>query len=703
MYKKKSISDFIVVIISLIAFAGLIFVVKYYNVSSSAEQEQLVETGNVNQEIKDEGYLADTAESIVINEVNQAGWLELYNKDKEADIKLSNCYITVNGIMKYTFGEQDVIKACEFLCIDELGSLGTTEHDIIGIFNQNGDNLIDILLPGLETGESYGCRTDGDISYSYLTESKNTSNSASSIISKDKLTFSVPGGFYNESFKLEITAAEGMTIYYTLDGSEPTSKSDVYKDPILIENKSGSNIKYASAEGIEYLYSYRPSSISIGMIVRAIAVDRSGSRSEIKTQSYFVGIKSASELRNIPVLSIVTAPENLFDYFDGIYVSGRSHEDALARGEDGGASANYLNDWEKEVNVEYFEPQKDKTYEGKMSISIIKDISVTLPQKSLLLTSEEGAFSGSSLQNYYNRNSNRLVVQTNLRDNDYKIREYLAGKLLSDTTVGTPDIISCNVFINGEYWGGYMLRAEFDESYIKKHYGVREEDVLIAHNGTVYNNTDYQAEYDELYNFIVNNDLKNNENYEWVKAHLDVQNYIEYFCANMYLANASYGSDNLIMWRTINEQGEGFQDGKWRFMMPRLDISMSNGAIGRIATSSIDTFLQPGVSNDIFFQSFMRNKEFKDQLIQEMTEMADNNFSEKRVDAAISEITEQMKKMVITSYRRFVGNPGDSFYTAEVEKIENFFQQRRKYILLYTEEVIKQGVSFNARDDALSE
>ncbi len=703
MYKKISISDIIVVIVSLIAFVTLIFIVKYYNDSSIVEQEQLAETGNVYQEIEDEDYLSEIVESLVINEINQVGWIELYNNDKNAVIKLSNCYITVNGIKKYTFQEQDVIGAHEFICIDELGRFGTTEHDIIGIFDENGNSLKNIMLPNLKVGESYGCRTDGDISYCYLTESKNTSNSTSNIVNIDELYFSVPGGFYNESFNLEITAAEGMTIYYTLDGTEPSITSDVYKDPILIENKSGSNIRYATANGIEYLYSYKPSSISIGMIVRAIAVDRSGKSSEIETQSYFVGIKNASELRNLPILSIVTAPENLFDYFDGIYVSGVGREDALARGEDGGASANYLNNWEKEVNVEYFEPQKDKTYEGKMSISIIKDISVTLPQKSLLLTSEEGAFSGSSLKNYYNENSNRLVVQTNLRDNDYKIREYLAEKLLSDTTVGTPDLLPCNVFINGEYWGGYMVRAEYDEGYINKHYGVEIEDILIAHNGTVYNKTDYQQEYDEFYNFIVNNDLKEDENYEWVKSHLDVKNYLEYFCSNMYLANSNYGLDNLIMWRTINDQGTGFEDGKWRFMMPRLDLSMNNGAIGRIATSSINTFLQPGVSNDIFFQSLMRNDEFKNQLIKVMTEMAENNFSEKRVYSTISEISAQMKKMAVASYKRFVGNPGDSFYTVEVETIENFFQQRKKYILRYTEEIIRRGGSINAGDDALSE
>ncbi len=47
--------------------------------------------------------------------------------------------------------------------------------------------------------------------------------------------FSVAGGFYAEDFELEITSAtEGATIYFTLDGEEPTTSSTEYTGPITI-------------------------------------------------------------------------------------------------------------------------------------------------------------------------------------------------------------------------------------------------------------------------------------------------------------------------------------------------------------------------------------------------------------------------------------------------------------------------------------
>lgn len=702
LYRTISFLDVIVIITSLLAFGALIFVIKYSEEKSRSEVMKLAESSQISQAGSKEGGISELAEYLIINEVNQEGWIELYNKHSTARLELSNCYITVNNEKKYTFSEQEGIEAGKLLCVEGLGALDSTKGLIIGIYDEQGESLKSLLLPELKQGESYGCIQDGDISCSYLTESKNASNNKSSMLHKEELSFSVPGGFYDESFQLEITGPEGSRIYYTLDGSKPTTESELYTKPITIENKSGTNMRYATAEGIEYQYSYRPSSISMGMTVRAIAVDAAGNSSKVKTQSYFIGFRNASDIRNLPVLSLVADPADLFDYFDGIYVTGRSHEDALARGEDGANAANYLNDWEREVHVEYFEPKKDKTFEGTMSLSIIKDINVAFPQKSLLLTAEGGALPGSSLGKYYNEISRRLVVQTNRKDNHYKFREYLAASLLKDTSVGAPEIAPCIVFINGEYWGAYMLKGEYDERYLSRHYGVDEDEVLIAVDGLITNRSGYQTELNELYEYMAEHDLKEDKHYAWVKDHMDIRNYLEYFCANMYLANAEYGTDKLVMWRCIQEEGKGYEDGRWRFLMPRLDNSMKNKEAGKVATSSVNTYLQEGLQEDDFFKHLIRNDEFKQELLSVMTEMADQVFAPERAKAAISNLSGRIKKMAIMSYRRFTGNIEEAYYSKELERIEGFFEERREYILRYTEEVISWGGISNL-DDAVFE
>lgn len=46
------------------------------------------------------------------------------------------------------------------------------------------------------------------------------------IMEKDIPLLSRKSGFYNEEFKLSISTQKGNRIYYTLDGSRPTEKSD---------------------------------------------------------------------------------------------------------------------------------------------------------------------------------------------------------------------------------------------------------------------------------------------------------------------------------------------------------------------------------------------------------------------------------------------------------------------------------------------
>lgn len=64
-------------------------------------------------------------------------------------------------------------------------------------------------------------------------------------------------------------------------------------------------------------------------------------------------------MNNMPVLSVTADPLDLFDYFTGMYVSGQSYEDALARGEGkDNRKANYRNGWVKKAHIEFLNPAR---------------------------------------------------------------------------------------------------------------------------------------------------------------------------------------------------------------------------------------------------------------------------------------------------------------------------------------------------------
>ena len=49
-----------------------------------------------------------------------------------------------------------------------------------------------------------------------------------------RVEFSAPGGFYQEAFDLSLSAAEGLAIHYTTDGSTPTVQSPLYAQPLSL-------------------------------------------------------------------------------------------------------------------------------------------------------------------------------------------------------------------------------------------------------------------------------------------------------------------------------------------------------------------------------------------------------------------------------------------------------------------------------------
>lgn len=684
--RKKLFSgkDIFVILLSVIALTVLVLIIFKSNESAKKQQEELDKLSeglaNLTVQYKEE----EVSDNLVVNEINQGGWVELYNKGNKS-IDLSGYSVAVDGEDAIVIPNNTEMSSGNYYVIELGQKLQIATKQIFTIYDAGEEVIVKVMIPDLQSGESYGCIEDGSIEKSILTASKGESNKESTIIDTGKLEFSVPGGFYNENFQLTMTAPAGCSIYYTLDGSEPTADSMEYENPISVVNTSGSDVVYAADAILGS--TFVPSSIHKCMVVRAIAVNLQGQMVDEKTESYFIGLENASDYVGLSVISISTNPENMFDYFEGIYVKGQTYENALARGENANESANYLNGWSKTVNIEYFEPEKDKTFESKMELSILNDYSVHTAQKSMAMTSETvDVTEGSSLHAYFNEESGRILLQTNRRDNSYKVREYLAAKLLNNRAVGVAQLKPCIVFLDGEYWGVYMLRQNYDCEYIAQNYQVEPDNVMLLSEGTA-KDYSYQVSFSDFYSNVVNSDLSVQANYDVIKEQMDIQSFLDYFCANMYLANSEFGLEGWSVWRTNEVTGEGYNDGKWRWLMPKVDSSMANGTASKLTTNSINSFLMPGVTDNPFIMSLLNSEEFREQLFQTMQDMSENIFDEESVQVGLDELSILMKKPATSSYKRFFGYPADDFFDREIQKILDFFRNRPGYIIRYAEEV----------------
>ena len=64
-------------------------------------------------------------------------------------------------------------------------------------------------------------------------------------------------------------------------------------------------------------------------------------------------------------------------------------------------------------------------------------------------------------------------------------------------------------------------------------------------------------------------------NYEQLQLQMDVQSYLDYLCANMYIANIDYGIEESYAWKTsMTGQGK-YEDGRWRWIIGKTNCSMN--------------------------------------------------------------------------------------------------------------------------------
>ena len=298
----------------------------------------------------------------------------------------------------------------------------------------------------------------------------------------DQPVFSLPGGFYPEDITVEIAAPAGSSIYYTLDGTVPDPENGIlYEAPVEITNICGSPNVYSAISTVSAYQDYAPfNDVDKAVVLQAVAVDAGGRTSNVTCASYFVAMEARAMYRDLPVLSLTVDPVELFDYFGGNYVTGVDYENALAADDLRFDSANYYRGGEMNAHVEYFEADRYLTYEGEVILSLRKDGNLDYGQKSFLMTGADPV-PESSCELYELFRDGTFLLYGGGTDHVAKNRQVLEELLLKEITDFTlEERKGCLVFVDGEFWGLYLVgRVNTAETFARRAGGSPEEIQVI--------------------------------------------------------------------------------------------------------------------------------------------------------------------------------------------------------------------------------
>lgn len=580
--------------------------------------------------------------------------------------------------------------------------------------NSFGEIIDSVEVPELEYNTSYSRNSDGSSEWKRKEATPAYTNNEAHEIKTAQLKppdFSHESGFYDTSFYLEIKTDENQTIYYTLDGSKPTSSSLQYRSPILIEDVSLKENLYSARTDLSPVSDYTPAEkVDKATVINAIVYDDiTGEFSEVETRSYFIDFNGKSEYKDLPVINIVSHPENLFDEVYGIYGNGLElekykEEGGMKEGEllpaftDPEGNLRYLymssnaynrgKEWEREAVIEYFDNNHTHIFSQKAGIRISGESTRNVIQKSFNVYARE-IYDGNSTFPYEffeGMPYSTFKLRNGGSDNqESKIKDPFLQKLAMDRAVSIQASKPCVVFLNGEYWGIYNLRERYKEEYFFNHYNIQKGNLLMIDSNSVsIGKEEAWHQYEKLLKFAAEHDMSNASNYIEISNMMDIQSFIDFYCINLYINNTDVAFDkNMAMWRTKDIDEQEYCDGKWRWMLYDLD-----GAIGEYESNTFteSEWWKEGfdLMDEILINSLMKNQDFRKLFCLSFMDIANTVYCYENVHENLMEWKHLYQKQVIKSHQRFFSEEiSEKEYNEYITQIDEFFLKRSEFITSY--------------------
>lgn len=537
--------------------------------------------------------VSSTAQTLKINEVMQSNvecimddikefpdsWVELYNPTDAAinlkDYKISN----KNKVKKAWQLPDHQVPAGGYVIIycDKEGKEDNRLHADFRLESGKGCTLylfkgkdaepVDSLPADMKKmpapDVAFGRETDGADKWGYqLTPTPGKANTGEICDAKHILGAPVFGkeGFVTSddaAFQLELSlpdgAPEGTVIRYTTDGSEPTSKSTKYTNPINIGKTK---------------------------VIRA-KLFCDGWLSPMSTaQSYIFHPREIT----LPIFSVQTNDKYLNDKEIGLFANNNSKEDKKTH------------DWRRPVMIEFFPVGSDNSAFNQLGETRIQGgQSRSNALKSMVFYANKRFDPDHKRYSYEFFPDQKPGITEfksfSLRDGGNDFGDlYFRDLIIQRTMAGHVDLDwqaghSAVLYINGEYMGMLNIRERSNEDNIYSNYnGLEDIDMVEISHEKVDNVDQFLEEFkgsedETFYNafkaFYSEKGHTKAEYEQW----MDVSEYLNIMIMNLFYGNIDFPGNNIVFWRPNDDDTESGLPKIWRFIVKDTDFGL--GLYGR--------------------------------------------------------------------------------------------------------------------------
>lgn len=494
----------------------------------------------------------------------------------------------------------------------------------------------------------------------------------------DDIIVSQEDSFCAGDLVLKLSDAGGYPIYYTLDGSIPGFESGFYEDPLV----------FTATDEVR------------SCVLRARSYDEStGEWGDLFTRTYFYAdsMETLKERFSTYIVCLTSDPYNLYDYEYGIMVEGKIRDEYVNSPEyiSGKLTqpANFTQqgrDWERDAFVEILSPDGERLIAQDAGMRIFGHASRQYYYKSFKLYARKAYGNDTFAYPFFADNTHgadqkvqdaykRLVVRAHGFDKSVTLfREELFQTLCSQIEgIDSKSVAPASVWLNGGYYNFEWLQEVYDDTYMEENYGLMQkgdyyQKVALRANKfpddpdekaeDIRGKEDYQkvAEYAEK-------NLTDDETFAELEQLVDIDNMIQYFAIETYIANWDWPLNNIKLYRYYSQNnvyGTGRQDGRWRYLY--YDMEAGFNIYNEEPEDWLD--IETVMEQNPLFGAVMKRPDMQEKFAKYIELCIKEYFTEDRVRAAVEKLCGERDSELAESfaYKHSI----DESYTMNMDDVE---------------------------------